>query len=665
MIYKYIILLLCGFFVFNIYADQIDDLMSGPPKFIGKQMDAKNYVEVKAQRLANAKIVWFNFELAKDMGLNIPILTPTIEKKLLDQYAYMVPNRNDAKSSYIDKYKTFYADRYGGDGLHANYGSGRAMSSGLFQAKGGGVTPLVSSYNDFNHSHGGAALYKMAQEAVWGEITNKNLPLGGNRVLMIIDTGTFTIWDNGSHEARAILVREDPLRPAHFVDCYGSGCKLDISEFERKEAQMKFLTKALPMPENFTATDDLGQTIKMGLQEMSRRIARQFAAASALRIFHGAPSASNIEIDGTFLDFETITTLSGYGKAFASKHAPTFDQEVKGHIDGTLNIMFETIDSYYAARDSKVHKKLPTIEEMSKFIMKEYRKYRLVEFLKLTGVPENICQELSEKEVGKVLAKKIISLAFNFNSKTFNVDQSMPPTMGMYQIDKLLVDLARNRTIDSEILNSKYSDISQSYKMFIDSAYELAKNDNYISENGFRNYIAERAEIRNQKIPELYRVNLRSDFIQMVDNYLKNKNTSLISDAINDRVANGQRIFPDAGIYQPVSYYKKNIDGSITSIIYDAVKNKYLLTHSINLNKTTEKIANSFLRYSTDNWQSFKEITPSVLNKQATFTIPLTKRPDTIEWAIHDEKLKKWWKDGDSNFRITRNPSKDCDHLLH
>ena len=66
-------------------SDKLTQVSSGIPEpVVSSQMDELSFVPVSTKRLANAKVVWFNFDLAHEMGIDIPKegLTPEFEEKL-------------------------------------------------------------------------------------------------------------------------------------------------------------------------------------------------------------------------------------------------------------------------------------------------------------------------------------------------------------------------------------------------------------------------------------------------------------------------------------------------------------------------------------------------------------------------------------------------------
>lgn len=189
-------------------ARTVDSLLSqGKPALESQVMGEAGYVASNAQRLKNARIVWVNYDLLRELGIEVPPegMTPEFEKQLLDAFAYInrgapePPDKPWARivfriarrlgfydsgpevpdSEFLPRFRTFFADRYGGSlqSIGLNYGSGRAQSAGEVQIKGSGRTALVNPLMPGrNHADGVMDLVDGLQDAVFGEVMNRELP---------------------------------------------------------------------------------------------------------------------------------------------------------------------------------------------------------------------------------------------------------------------------------------------------------------------------------------------------------------------------------------------------------------------------------------------------------------------------------------------------------
>src|ERR1044072_988555 len=105
------------------------------------------------------RLVWCTFELARDLGFDVPRtnqLTPEFEEQLLAKLSLRALPAGEEVSH--DEIVTMYADRYGGDGVTPALGAGRAgfLRDANLYIKGLGFTPLFrhNDKDDFVHSHG-------------------------------------------------------------------------------------------------------------------------------------------------------------------------------------------------------------------------------------------------------------------------------------------------------------------------------------------------------------------------------------------------------------------------------------------------------------------------------------------------------------------------------
>lgn len=275
-----------------------------------------SYVSVTARRLKNARIVYANQQL----------INPD---RVIEEYAFAVPTEIEPADAYGEEQKVFWADRYGGDGIGVNGGSGRSAQDDWFQLKGIGRTPLLGpdpSEDTFWHSHGGISLVEAIQETVWGEVFTRVLPHGASRVAAIIATGTecwYEINGSKSRAPRALVLRQITVRPAHYMRAlyFAKAAEYPhVSDAERVRAAVQSLTtafKQLGMARQGSEADLLGS----GLMVMADRLGMQTAYAQVRRLMHGAISPSNVALDGRWVDFGTATHLPTFANT-KSRGAP-------------------------------------------------------------------------------------------------------------------------------------------------------------------------------------------------------------------------------------------------------------------------------------------------------------------------------------------------------
>jgi len=228
---------------------------------------------------------------------------------------------------------TFLAERYGGQGIGYNGGGVRCGLSDGLQIKGIGCNPLVGENAPVDYAHGGLSLFECMQESLWSRVFAKTLPFGAVETEGIIRFEEQCGWvlerwgaealvpryGNPPQLPRAILVRKFSVRPAHFVraSLFRPACarKQQI----RADVERVFAAQAvLPglLPQDFGARMAIGDStelLEFGMIELSRRLALQSSAAKAKRLVHGNITASNICLDGRWIDFGSATALPNWG----------------------------------------------------------------------------------------------------------------------------------------------------------------------------------------------------------------------------------------------------------------------------------------------------------------------------------------------------------------
>jgi hypothetical protein len=277
-------------------------------KYIGKELSEDSFIEYNAFRLKDARVVWFNHRYFSERGID----TDDAERLILENYAYVAGGyvEND-RIDWEDK-KCFVADRYGCHAPISNGGSSRCGSNGEFQIKGNGINGLVGMNIDEGHSNGKLCLAEAVAEAIWGEVCNSNLPQGAIRTIAIIDTKELFESEHGLGERKeqpaAIAVREWCIRPAHYERAVYFW---PYPEYQYlRDSDHHCVKNAVELYHKRCAAN--GTTVYDSLKENLESIADQVAASRIRGIPHGSLSSSNIGLDGTFLDFGTITAVPDF-----------------------------------------------------------------------------------------------------------------------------------------------------------------------------------------------------------------------------------------------------------------------------------------------------------------------------------------------------------------
>ncbi|HVQ40050.1 MAG TPA: hypothetical protein VMS31_21100, partial [Pyrinomonadaceae bacterium] len=265
------------------------------------------FAEFPAVRAAG-KVIWCNFELARQLGFDVPrtnLRTDELEQQLLALSLRSVAGESDPGQQTV----SMYADRYGGDGLGPALGAGRAgfLPYGNLYVKGIGFTPLFrhNDVDDFAHSHGGVHLDDCLVEAVFGEVNENLFAKGSSRIVAIIDQGKDVIAPTGQRIPIGLAVRGGAqLRPAHLLRRLRS----KRSQLENFVAITTASGQLVTKHDTSSLEDvpDLKATMLRIIDDHAQTAAESFR----WRMIHGALSASNMDISGAMLDLPTQSTQS-------------------------------------------------------------------------------------------------------------------------------------------------------------------------------------------------------------------------------------------------------------------------------------------------------------------------------------------------------------------
>lgn len=268
--------------------------------------------------LADLHEIFLDFECQPVAGCKVVFLNPSLPgpgcmATLCEAYSYMIKpsGQRDGNSGPA---KIFKAERYGGDGILNNGGGARCGFDGIWQLKGLGANPLVGHDVDAGHGDGNLSLVTAFYETIWAEIIQAVLPYGAARSVAILDTGLKYETMQGPQK-RALLVREPVVRPAHFIrSIYFKQKRRDTlgEDAQRVKEAINKLVDFLPDPINLDQAESLPKRLKNGLIELAGRYAKQFAAARAKHIIHYNVSASNVSIQGGWLDLSGVCLFTDF-----------------------------------------------------------------------------------------------------------------------------------------------------------------------------------------------------------------------------------------------------------------------------------------------------------------------------------------------------------------
>ena len=393
-----------------------------------------SFVPFSVHKLVIPKIVWSRAHAEAEA--------------FLLRFAYCNPLPGDPMTKFSGERKVFYSDRYGGAGMLSNGGGARCGSNDGMQVKGIGKTPLAGKKTPFWHSHGGESVAGSIRDAIWGEVCDAALPFGAVRVEGIIETGTtvpaFTATDGAVElEARGLTVRPFSVRPGHFIRAL---------QFTRQDEQRALLAPDADRtrcavkhaPRLF---QEIFQSEPLKLSEalpiMVTRFAAQLAAANAKKIVHGAICASNICIDGKWIDFGTASTVSDYGKIKIGDTLPDAWSLDDSHM--VIRDLVFYLQRYLPAEDRRDVPPPTVLLSLFDIVLQERRMW---EFLKLTGISESALARQPKADLRELYAH-CLNVMGSGNSEPFQLyggrhrsDVEMPSVMGDFHLPSIMVNMA-------------------------------------------------------------------------------------------------------------------------------------------------------------------------------------------------------------------------------
>lgn len=511
---------------------KIGELSKGAPTNLGTKLGDMSYIKVETQRLARGKVLWINWDYLESIGFDTSKreITPAIEKAILDAFAWGVPGKGEPADAFTAEKKTFYADRYGGDMLAGNMGSGRAASAGTIQTKGIGRTALVTTIGD-GHSNGVAALDEAIVESIYGEV-GQRLPRGANRVIAIIDRGTTYTHNDGRVQQNALIIRQDPLRPAHYLkNLYGRG-PLMGSEDARTQQAIQYFLEAFPVGKELAGAPK-SEKVRAAVLKYADTIADVYAAAFARKIYHGATSISNIEVDGRFIDYGTMTTVPDYGRI----------QRISGadHNGVTTELksilMLEFLGNLRDHMPKAMGKRLPTNEEMVARFETQYEKSMIREFLSLTGLNDVNVRKVESTKEGALLGKLLEKIAVYGSREVMAGEETAYLTK--FNVNRILVKLAKATDLDpvalegllqAEIPEAKDREILRELARTYSTVLRSVKNLD-------RAELISNAIVRNAEHKEGYAWDVWREARKTVAEYAQQPSRKLIADHLDGIIA--------------------------------------------------------------------------------------------------------------------------------
>lgn len=234
--------------------------------------------------------------------------------------------------------RTVHVDRYGGDGVGRNGGSGRALNTLHYSVKGVGRSPLVSVHTDVTHASGLAFLEEAVREVIFAEALGYVLPSGVSPILAIIGLNERVTWPAGSFppvEQRVLIVRPRIARIAHLEQAF----TYTPGEPYERVADVRRVAAWLDLIKSSLSIDVVLEELVTGYAGWARQYARCLVSGWSL----GGLSPSNVTIDGCCFDFGGASRLPSIANYAIGYGAWTWD-EVRTIKRSANNVLASLLD---------------------------------------------------------------------------------------------------------------------------------------------------------------------------------------------------------------------------------------------------------------------------------------------------------------------------------
>lgn len=482
----------------------LENLASGAPShwsLLGEQ----SFVPLTLHRAEGSEVLYLNTDLLNEMGVDT-LHTPLAQLKAqaLSAFAWISPTTLPQNSEAL----TAYADYYGGSGIGSHKGSARAAILGQVQIKGVGRTPMF----DGGLKDGTVGLHEGIKEVIWGEFLHRLLPYGANRVIALIGVPTS---NTETHEPRVLIVRQDPLRAGHFVTRELFSDEADLRRAQHNQRQLPaVLTRTenrkaqllISIQQAYSAPEN---ALWLAVDEWLYRVSQQLAKAHMQRVYHGAVSESNININGQFIDYGTSTTNSGFGPIRFLMHEEPF-----GRYNNIQKLWGPGLARRLLAPISATPYNIKSI--LNDVFLQYFHTALRKETLLLLGVPHANIQEALKDTHLNSLAQSLFAtiVADNLSiKKAIDIqDHPMPHNTSHFDFSELLLTLV-NSINDPRGLNLDTVPIGPESRSALRAHWQFAAPKLLGLLSSFphpQNYLRHQIRWMNRSRPELYRDRLRA-----------------------------------------------------------------------------------------------------------------------------------------------------------
>ncbi len=466
--------------------------------------------------VANAKVIYFNFALAKEMGL-ISIdhphhLNTDLEKKLIESFSIQIINEYDqkkmksSKDSTVSK-KSHMATRYlqlqHTDKTGRTSGDGRGIWNGIVKHKGitwdvssrgTGVTclspgaveanrPLKTGSTDYGYGCGLAEIDELLAAAIMAEIIHLQ-GINTERVLCVLDHG------NG----HGIGVRASPnlFRPAHMF--------LYI-----KQNRLKELKKSLDFFIDRQVKNERWEinktkpTYEWMLENIAKDFARFAAKLEVEYIFAWLDwDGDNVLADAGIIDYGSIRQFGSCHNQYRYDDVQRFSTSLKEQKDkakATVQVFAQIVECL------RKNKKIPMAKFKSHPAIKLFEQQYQLELNNciLYRVGFNQAQRSILLKYPKLVSAFILEYQFLENLKVLAKPQKVPdginhfPLLNIRKILAYLPEFFINTDLDQRLLSTDFYSRSVTQFAKAKDRYQIQKIHNHIK--AFQDHYAKMLKI--------------------------------------------------------------------------------------------------------------------------------------------------------------------------
>lgn len=414
-----------------------------------KELGSEFCLEYPVFNLKKGKVAYFNYDLAKDMGLiakdHKQKLNPYLEKKILDTFSIQIINEYDVLSkkripSHLIKPKKYMATRYL-QLQHKNKqgktsGDGRSIWNGQVKhgkkiwdvsSRGTGVTslspgsaesskPLKTGNTDTGYGCGQAEIDELVSCAIMSEVVYK-MGIYTERVLTVIDLG--------GGVGIGVRAAENLLRPAHAF----LFLKQNRWEPLKKVIDYAIATKKYQTPSMYISTQKTSELPTIGktdtydtfLNEFCDRFASFAAQLEEHYLFVWLDwDGDNVLMDGGIIDYGSVRHFGSCHNQYRYDDIERFSTnlyEQKTKAKTTVMTMLQAVDfiKTKSRKSIEVFKKHPLMTRFEK----HFNEKRLYYFAQKIGINERTYAEIASRpEAKKALVKLFKITRYWENLKT-------------------------------------------------------------------------------------------------------------------------------------------------------------------------------------------------------------------------------------------------------